>query len=112
MQELPIEELRIGEVVVIRPAAEIPVDGVVVHRHSTVDQSSITGESKPVEKVAGSVVFAGTTNHSGLLEVRAERIGRDTIFGRIIAAVETAEHSGRPSRNWRTASPAGWSMLR
>ena len=107
LQELPIEELRIGEVVMIRPAAEIPVDGTVVLGHSTVDQSTITGESKPVEKVAGSAVFAGTTNHSGLLEVRAERIGRDTIFGRIIAAVETAEHSRAPIQK-QADRLAGW----
>jgi heavy metal translocating P-type ATPase len=107
LQELPIEELRIGEVVIIRPAAEIPVDGAVMLGHSTVDQSTITGESKPVEKVAGSTVFAGSTNHSGLLEVRAERIGRDTIFGRIIVAVETAEHSRAPIQKLADRL-AGW----
>jgi len=107
LQELPIEELTIGEVVVIRPAAEIPVDGVVVLGHSTVDQSSITGESKPVEKVTGAAVFAGTTNHSGVLEVRTERLGRDTIFGRIIVAVEKAEHSRAPIQKLADRL-AGW----
>ena len=58
--ELPLGEVRVGDIVLIRPAGEIPVDGVVVLGHSTVDQSSITGESKPVEKVLRSTVFAGT----------------------------------------------------
>jgi Cd2+/Zn2+-exporting ATPase/Cu+-exporting ATPase len=96
LQELPIAQVQAGDVVVIRPAAEIPVDGAVVAGRSTVDQSSITGESAPVEKLPGAAVFAGTTNHSGVLEVRAERLGRDTVFGRIIDAVEKAEHSRAP----------------
>jgi len=107
LQELEIEELQIGEVVLIRPAAEIPVDGVVVLGHSTVDQSAITGESKPVEKVVGTAVFAGTTNHAGMLEVRTERLGPDTIFGRIILAVETAEHSRAPIQKLADRL-AGW----
>jgi Cd2+/Zn2+-exporting ATPase/Cu+-exporting ATPase len=96
IEELPIAEVRVGDVVVIRPAAEIPVDGVVVLGQSTVDQSSITGESKPAEKAPGSRVFAGTTNHTGALEIRTELVGRDTAFGRIIDAVEKAEHSRAP----------------
>lgn len=96
IEELPIDQVRPGDFVVIRPAAEIPVDGVVVFGQSSVDQSSITGESKTVEKVLGSSVFAGTTNHTGMLEVRVDSLGRDTVFGRIIEAVERAEHSRAP----------------
>jgi heavy metal translocating P-type ATPase len=96
VEELPISDVRVGDVVVIRPAAEIPVDGVVILGHSTVDQASITGESKPAEKVPGASVFAGTTNHAGVLEIRTDRVGRDTVFGRIIDAVEKAEHSRAP----------------
>jgi heavy metal translocating P-type ATPase len=96
IQELPIAQVQAGDVVVIRPAAEIPVDGAVVAGRSTVDQASITGESVPVEKMPGAAVFAGTTNHAGVLEVRAERLGRDTVFGRIIEAVEKAERSRAP----------------
>ena len=88
--------LRIGEMVVIRPGARIPVDGVVEKGHSFVDQSAITGESLPVEKVPGASVFAGTTNQSGALEVGATRIGRDTTFARIVEAVERAEASRAP----------------
>jgi Cd2+/Zn2+-exporting ATPase/Cu+-exporting ATPase len=94
--EVPIELVHPGDVVVIRPGAEIPVDGVVLQGHSSVDQSSITGESKPVDKVPGTTVFAGTTNHTGALDVHAERVGRNTVFGKIIEAVEKAEHSRAP----------------
>jgi heavy metal translocating P-type ATPase len=96
IQEMPIGEVRPSDIVVIRPAAEIPVDGMVEFGNSTVDQSSVTGESTPVEKAPGAAVFAGTTNHTGVLEVRTERVGRDTVFGRIIDAVEKAEHSRAP----------------
>jgi len=96
VQELPIAEVRPGEVVVVRPGAEIPVDGVVVLGHSTVDQSTVTGESMPAEKLPGAAVFAGTTNQSGMLEVSTERLGTDTVFGRIIDAVERAEQSRAP----------------
>jgi Cd2+/Zn2+-exporting ATPase/Cu+-exporting ATPase len=89
-------DVQIGDVVVIKPGARIPVDGAVVAGHSFVDQSSITGESLPVEKVAGAAVYAGTINQSGTLEVRTERLGRETVFGKIVAAVETAERSRAP----------------
>jgi heavy metal translocating P-type ATPase len=83
-------------VVVVRPGGHIPVDGIVVTGYSVVDQASITGESLPVEKSPGARVFAGTINHSGILEIRAEKVGRDTAFGRIIEAVESAENSRAP----------------
>jgi len=67
-----------------------------VSGHSFVDQARITGESMPIEKVAGTTVYAGSINASGVLEVRAERIGRDTSYGRIIEAVERAERSRAP----------------
>ena len=74
----------------------MPVDGTVINGHSFLDQSRITGESMPVEKTAGSLVFAGSINQSGAIEVRADRIGRDTSYGKIIEAVETAERSRAP----------------
>ena len=79
-----------------RPGGHIPVDGVVVSGHSFVDQATITGESMPVEKTTGSRVFAGTINQSGVLEIRADKIGADTAFGRIIELVERAERSRAP----------------
>jgi heavy metal translocating P-type ATPase len=94
--ELPAEELMVGELIVIRPGERIPVDGTVTKGTGYVDQSSITGESLPIEKVAGSKVFAGAINKNGVLEVTVERIGRDTTFGKIIQVVEQAEKSGAP----------------
>jgi len=91
-----LSEVQVGDVVLVRPGGRIPVDGVVASGHSFVDQSTITGESMPIEKVSGTPVFAGTINQSGVLEIRAEKIGRDTAFGRIIEAVERAERSRAP----------------
>lgn len=85
-----------GDVVVIRPGARVPVDGEVVEGHSFVDQSTITGESLPVEKAAGTQVFAGTMSQSGVLVVRTTTVGRDTAFGKIMEAVERAEESKAP----------------
>jgi heavy metal translocating P-type ATPase len=94
--ELKAEELSIGEVIVIRPGERIPVDGMVIKGSSYVDQSSITGESLPIEKTERSKVFAGTINKNGVLEVSVERVGRDTTFGKIIQVVEQAEKSKAP----------------
>ena len=91
-----LSAVQAGDVVLVRPGGRIPVDGVVVKGHSFVDQATITGESMPVEKISGASVFAGTINQSGVLEIRAEKLGRDTAFGRIIEAVERAERSRAP----------------
>jgi heavy metal translocating P-type ATPase len=94
--ELPLEQVAVGDAVLVNPGVKIPVDGSVVAGRSYVDQATITGEPMPVEKSVGAAVFAGTINQTGALEVRAERLGRDTSFGRIIEAVERAEHSRAP----------------
>ena len=90
-REVSVDEIQIGDVVLVRPGGRIPIDGVVVAGGSAVDQSAITGESMPVEKVAGAAVYAGTVNQSGVLEVRVTGIGPDTAFGKIVHAVEEAE---------------------
>jgi Cd2+/Zn2+-exporting ATPase/Cu+-exporting ATPase len=95
-QQLSADSLTPGETIVIRPGERIPVDGIVVKGASFVDQSSITGESLPVEKVESAKVFAGTINKNGVLEVSVERVGRDTTFGKIIQVVEQAEKSKAP----------------
>jgi heavy metal translocating P-type ATPase len=95
-REVDAIDLRVGDMVVIKPGARIPVDGFVVAGSSFVDQSTITGESLPVEKLSGTRVYAGTINQSGVLEVSATGVGRDTAFGRIINAVEAAEQSRAP----------------
>lgn len=94
--EVDAETLAVGDAVLVSPGGRIPVDGTVIAGHSFVDQARITGESLPVEKIGGSTVFAGSINQSGALEVRAQRIGRDTSFGKIIEAVEQAERSRAP----------------
>jgi heavy metal translocating P-type ATPase len=93
---IPLDEVRVGDAVLIAPGECIAVDGKVRGGHSFVDQASITGESRPVEKSPGAVVYAGTINQSGALEILAERSGRDTSFGKIVDAVERAERSRAP----------------
>jgi heavy metal translocating P-type ATPase len=94
--EVDTKTIQPGEVVVIRPGSKIPVDGRVLSGHSFVEQAAITGEAMPSEKSAGSDVYAGTINQAGTLQVRAERLGKETTFGKIIEAVENAERSRAP----------------
>jgi heavy metal translocating P-type ATPase len=96
MRETSAEEVRAGDSVLVNPGALVPVDGIVIKGDSFVDQARITGESVLVKKVAGSTVYAGTINQTGALEIRTERIGRDTSYGKIIEAVEKAERSRAP----------------
>jgi heavy metal translocating P-type ATPase len=96
IEEVRVDSLRAGDVVLVNPGALVPVDGVVIAGHSFVDEARITGESMPAEKMANASAYAGTINQSGALEIRVERLGRDTSFGRIIEAVESAERSRAP----------------
>ncbi len=94
--DLPAQDLLLGDTVIVKPGARIPVDGSVLHGKSFVEQAAITGEAMPVEKSSGDMVYAGTINQSGALEVSANQLGRDTTFGKIIEAVEHAEKSRAP----------------
>ena len=94
--EVSTQTILPGEIVLIRPGSRIPVDGQVVSGRSFVEEAAITGEPMPREKAAGSEVFAGTINQAGSLQVRADRLGNETAFGKIIEAVERAEHSRAP----------------
>jgi len=96
IRSVTAETLKPGDAVLVAPGGRIPVDGTVLDGHSFVDESRITGESMPAEKMAGAHVFAGSINQSGALEVDAERIGRDTSYGKILEAVESAETSRAP----------------
>jgi Cu+-exporting ATPase len=89
--EVPIAQVPIGEIVVVRPGEKIPVDGQVVSGQATIDQASITGESMPVEAGPGSRVFAATLTSLGSLRVQTTHVGADTTFGQIITLVEGAE---------------------
>jgi Cu+-exporting ATPase len=95
-REILTWELKPGDVVVVKPGSRIPVDGEVIGGNSFVDQSSITGESLRVEKFAGTHVFAGTINQTGVLEVRTIGTGRNTTLGKIIEAVEKDKKTRGP----------------
>lgn len=94
--DVPTHTILPGEMVLVRPGSRIPVDGEVMSGHSFVEQAAITGEPMPSEKAPGSTVYAGTINQAGVLQVRTDRLGKDTAFGKIIEAVERAEHSRAP----------------
>lgn len=89
--EIPVREIQVGETIIVRPGEKIAVDGEVVGGQATIDQSAITGESMPIEAASGTHVFAATIAKLGSLRIRAERIGADTTFGRVVKMVEEAE---------------------
>jgi heavy metal translocating P-type ATPase len=93
---IPAAELRLEDIVVVRPGERIPVDGVVLVGAATVNQAPITGESIPVEKFKGSEVFGGTLNESGRLEIRTTKIGADTTLAKIVHLVEEAQEAKAP----------------
>lgn len=95
-QEIDLSNVGLDDIVIVKPGSRIPVDGEVIKGNSSVDQSSITGESMPVEKLEGMQVFAGTINQTGVLEVKPTKIGKDTTFGKIIEIIEKAEKSKAP----------------
>jgi Cd2+/Zn2+-exporting ATPase/Cu+-exporting ATPase len=97
--EVPVEGVQVGEIVVIRPGEQIPVDGEVITGHATIDQATITGESMPIEAGPGTHVYAATLASQGSLQVRATHIGPDSTYGRVIKLVEEAEaHRGNIQR--------------
>jgi len=91
--QIPIEEVVIGDIVIVKPGQKIPVDGTVVDGSSSVDESMITGESMPVEKRPGSKVIGATINKHGSFKFRAEKVGKDTVLSQIIKLVEEAQGS-------------------
>ncbi len=98
--DIAIEEVVVGDVVIVRPGEKIPVDGIVIKGLSSVDESMLTGESMPVEKKEGDRVFGATMNGNGSIELRAERVGSETALARIIQFVEEAQGSKAPIQNF------------
>jgi Cu+-exporting ATPase len=88
--EIPIEQVQEGDIMVIRPGERIPTDGTVIYGSSSIDESAVTGESIPVDKKNGDEVIGATINKSGLLKVKATKIGQDTVLSQIITLVEEA----------------------
>ncbi|HEY0117569.1 MAG TPA: cation-translocating P-type ATPase [Cellulomonas sp.] len=98
VREVPLDELAVGQVVVVSPGGRVPVDGTVVAGTSAVDASRVTGESMPVELVPGDRVYAGSVNQVGVLEIAAERVGAASSYGQIVDAVRAAEESQAPAQ--------------
>jgi len=94
--EIPVEDVQVGDIVVVRPGEKIPVDGVVIDGYSGVDEKVITGESIPVEKKAGDPVVGATINRTGMLKFKATKVGADTVLAQIIKLVENALGSKAP----------------
>lgn len=94
--EIDLEEIVVGDIIVIRPGGSIPVDGIVIEGTSSVDQSSITGESIPVEKAEGDSVVSGTINKTGYFKMKATKVGDNTTLSQIIKLVEEASNSKAP----------------
>ena len=96
--EVPTAEVLVGDLVLIRPGAKVPVDGLVESGESEVDESMVTGESLPVAKVPGSAVIGASVNTTGTLRVRATRVGADTALAQIVALVQAAQNSKAPGQ--------------
>lgn len=97
LRDVPVEELRVGDVVVIRPGERCPADGAVTEGYSAIDESAITGESTPVEKAQGARVFAGTLNGDGLLEARVEKVASESTLAKAIRLIEEAQTRRSPT---------------
>jgi len=94
--DVPVQEVQVGELIVVRPGEKIPVDGVLVEGRSTVDESMITGESLPVGKETGDEVIGATINKTGSFQFQATKVGKDTVLAQIVRLVEQAQGSKAP----------------
>jgi Cu+-exporting ATPase len=95
-REIPVEEVQVGDLILVRPGERVPVDGIVNKGYSSVDESMITGESIPVEKKVGDEVIGATINKTGSLEIEATKVGKDTTLAHIVRMVEEAQGSKAP----------------
>lgn len=96
MKDVPIEEIKVGDLLLVKPGEKIPIDGRIVHGTSSIDQSVVTGESIPVEKKEGDEVIGATINQQGTLIVKAEKVGKDTVLSQMVRLVQEAQSSKAP----------------
>ncbi|GAB6189597.1 heavy metal translocating P-type ATPase [Marinitoga arctica] len=94
--EIPVDEVEVGDIVIVKPGEKIPVDGVIIEGHTSVDESMLTGESIPVEKNIGDKVIGGSINKNGNIKFKATKVGKDTALAQIIKLVEEAQGSKAP----------------
>jgi P-type Cu+ transporter len=94
--DVPLKDVRVGEIVLVRPGEKVPVDGVITSGRSTLDESMLTGESLPVQKQVGDTVIGATLNKAGSFQVRATRVGKDTALAQIVRLVQAAQGSKAP----------------
>ena len=106
--EIPTAEVTVGDLLLIRPGAKIPVDGTVEDGHSEVDESMVTGESLPVTKDPGSTVIGASINTTGTLRVRATKVGSDTVLAQIVQMVQEAQNSKAPGQRLADRARSGW----
>lgn len=95
-KEVSVDEVKVSDIVIVKPGSNISVDGIIIEGNTSVDEAAITGESIPVEKVAGDEVIAATINKTGFVKVKASRVGADTTFSKIIKLVDEASASKAP----------------
>ena len=96
IREIPVEQVKKGDILLVRPGEKIPVDGVIVEGQTSVDQSAITGESLPIPKAPGDEVIGATVNQEGAIRMRATKVGKDTTLNQIVALVESAQRTRAP----------------
>ncbi|MBI2662828.1 copper-translocating P-type ATPase [Candidatus Woesearchaeota archaeon] len=104
--KIPIDQVQLGEIVIVRPGEKIPVDGVIAEGYSAIDESMITGESIPVEKKKGDAVIGSTLNKNGSFKFKANKIGADTVLSRIIKLIEEAQTKKAPIQRFADAVSA------
>jgi len=94
--DIPIEEVKVGDIILVRPGEKIPVDGIIIQGSSSIDESMVTGESLPVRKTVNQQVIGATINKTGSLQMQALRVGKDTVLAQIVRLVQTAQASKAP----------------
>src|SRR5437016_5379277 len=93
---IPVEEVTVGDILLVRPGEKVPVDGRVIEGNSAIDESMITGESLPRDKLSGDEVIGATVNKTGLLKIQATKVGQDTVLTQIAKLVEEAQVGKAP----------------